>query len=107
MKCDFCSATPVVRAYRTPDHVLQEGTLPDGARFQRISTEGWAACADCHALIQAGDEERVIDRSVDRLRRVNPQWGAVPRATARRIVADQQRRFFVLLQAGEVVEGEL
>lgn len=95
MKCDFCSAVPVVRAYRTPDFVIEE--IPGQA--QRISTEGWAACAECDRLIQAGDEEGVIDRSVDRLRQTNPRWRAVSRPDARHAIAGMQRRFFVILAA--------
>ncbi|HEU4753404.1 MAG TPA: hypothetical protein VFU47_09885 [Armatimonadota bacterium] len=98
MTCDFCSATPAVRAYRTPDFVLEDVTAP-GGRIQRISTEGWAACADCAALIDAGDEEGVIDRSTDRLRRTNPRWGALSRPQARAAIANMQRRFFVILAA--------
>lgn len=97
MTCDFCSGTPAVTAYRTPDFVMRK--LP-GA--EAISTEGWAACADCTALIEAGDPEAVIDRAVDRLRRVNPMWGALPRHQARSIVAELQQKFFALLAIGEV-----
>lgn len=94
MKCDFCSASPAVRAYRTPDFNLQE--LPG---VQRVSTEGWAACAECRALIDAGEEEGVINRSVDRLCRVNPRWARLPYADARSLVASQHQRFFRVREA--------
>lgn len=97
MICDFCSATPTVTAYRTPDFVMQEAP-----GVQKISVEGWAACAACTALIDQGDTEAVIDRAVDRLRRVKPQWGALPRHEARSLVAGMQQRFFALLSIGEV-----
>ena len=98
MKCDFCSAVPAVRAYRTPDFLLEEADIP-GGRVERWSAEGWAACADCDRLIQAGDEEGVIDRSTDRLQRTNPRWAAIPRPDARQAVAGMQRRFFRIRQA--------
>lgn len=94
MKCDFCSATPVVRAYHVPDFNLQE--VPG---VQRVSKGGWAACADCRALIDAGQEEAVIDRAVTRLREVNPRWRAMPLANAKSLVASQQRRFFRVREA--------
>jgi hypothetical protein len=95
MKCDFCSDAPAVRAYRTPDFVLEE--IP--GRAQRISTEGWAVCAECDRLVQAGDEEGVIDRSTDRLQATNPRWRALPRPDARNAIATMQRRFFVIWAA--------
>lgn len=83
--------------------------LEENRRVQRISTEGWAACADCAQLVQAGDEEGVIDRSVDRLQRTNPRWGVLPRPEARSAIAQMQRRFFVIRAAvpDECLEEDL
>lgn len=102
MKCDFCSAVPAVRAYKTVDFVMHQ---IKGA--EAISTEGWAACQECAALLDQGDEEAVIDRACDRLRRVNPMWGALPRHAARSIVAELQQKFFALRAIGEVTEEPL
>lgn len=101
-RCDFCSAPVVAAHYLAPDHVIEE--VPG---VQRISTGGWAACADCDRLLQAGDTEGVIDHSVDRLRRTNRSWAAVPRAEARSVVATTQTRFFVLMDIGEVERREV
>jgi hypothetical protein len=101
MKCDFCSGVPVVACYLSPDHVLEEAP-----GVQRISTEGWAACADCDALLQADDREAVIDRATDRLRATNPRWRALTRADARSAIATMQQRFFVLIDVGEVTRRE-
>lgn len=60
--CDFCSGTPVEFAYPAQDF-SRNYTLGD-ANVQANSHGAWAACAECHKLVQASDRDALAERSV-------------------------------------------
>lgn len=94
--CDFCSDPEVAWAYQVPDFVMQELRRP-GELVQQLSTGGWAACQACAALIDAGDEEGLLTRSVTEMLRLNPAihlLGGEP--VVRRVIAPAQQKFFLL-----------
>lgn len=53
--CDFCSSPDVKWGYRT-----KAGDPTEGGK-----AGGWAACDDCHALIEAGKHDALARRSVE------------------------------------------
>lgn len=102
MKCDFCSAEPALEGFITPDFVLQE--VPG---VQRVSVGGWAACKECAALVHAGDEKAVAERSLKRLREINPRWRQAPYAQARQVLEQSRQRFWVVWNALPEAEREI
>ncbi len=61
LKCDFCSAPGPAWAYRVRDFDAYLAFPADE------SVGGWAACEECHGLIEAGDRDGLASRSLDEL----------------------------------------
>lgn len=61
-KCDFCSAPEPLWAYPARDFVAYLALPLVGE-----SVGAWAACEECHRLIEAGDREGLAVRSLDEL----------------------------------------
>ena len=61
-KCDFCSAPGPLWAYPARDFVAYLALPLVGE-----SVGAWAACEECHRLIEAGDREGLAVRSLDEL----------------------------------------
>lgn len=57
--CDFCSCRPVVARHQIDPRSI--------APWEDQPARWWYACAECHALILAGDENRLADRAVDHI----------------------------------------
>jgi hypothetical protein len=82
-QCDFCNkpapdwtypARPFRGRFHDPENTVAEPFGSDG---------GWAACDECHALIEAGDDEGLVEKTmrsphsfVD-LTDADPTWNAV------------------------------
>lgn len=70
--CDFCSGTPVAWAYPCRPHrsgqmlALGSDSRPD-MKVDFNSPDGWAACAVCHGMIQAGMRDKLAKRAADTL----------------------------------------
>ncbi len=62
LKCDFCSAPEPMWAYPAKDFIAYL-VLP----LVGESVGAWAACEECHQLIEAGDREGLAVRSLDEL----------------------------------------
>jgi hypothetical protein len=62
LKCDFCSAPEPIWAYPAKDFVVYLALPLVGE-----SLGAWAACEECHRLIEAGDREGLVVRSLDEL----------------------------------------
>jgi hypothetical protein len=62
LKCDFCSAPGPTWAYPARDFVAYLALPLVGE-----SVGAWAACEECHRLIEAGDHEGLAVRSLDEL----------------------------------------
>lgn len=60
--CDFCSGTPV--AFRYPARDFRRRYSLDEINVQATSHGDWAACVECHKLIQASDRDGLAERSV-------------------------------------------
>lgn len=58
--CDFCLAPGP--AWQHPAGLMALVDSPAGAD---LSDDEWAACESCHALIQAGDVDGLIERALD------------------------------------------
>jgi hypothetical protein len=65
--CDFCSEPHV--AWRYPAHSFVAYAV---AGIVGQSVGDWAACAVCHALIEAGDRSALVERSLSRLLEKHP-----------------------------------
>lgn len=61
-KCDFCSAPGPLWVYPARDFVAYLALPLVGE-----SVGAWAACEECHRLIEAGDREGLAVRSLDEL----------------------------------------
>ncbi len=61
LKCDFCSAPGPAWAYRVRDFDACLAFPADE------SVGGWAACEECHLLIEAGDHDGLASRSLEEL----------------------------------------
>lgn len=59
--CDFCSGSPTVAVYLADDFIVY---AMSSARILQESVGGWAACALCEKLIDAGDWDTVLTHSV-------------------------------------------
>ncbi len=62
LKCDFCSAPGPLWAYPATDFIAYLALPLVGE-----SVGAWAACDECHRLIEAGDREALAVRSLDEL----------------------------------------
>lgn len=62
--CDFCSHPEVKWAYPARPHVGLVTETP-GHRIIGQSPDDWAACDECHALIERTDREGLLKRSVE------------------------------------------
>lgn len=81
--CDFCSiplARDDVDEFWT--HYAHEHALPPPAPGMRptIQDPEWAACGECHRLIESGDAEALLDRAVTHHATLHPE---VPRHVLR------------------------
>lgn len=72
--CDFCSAQPVVAIYPCRDFSLR------AIDFDFNSLGEWAACSECHKLIERGDRSTLALRSA----LTHPDRGQIPAATLTR-----------------------
>ena len=66
--CDFCSAPDP--AWRYPARSFIAYCAPDVAGE---SVGDWAACDDCHAMIEANDRRSLAQRSLDELILKHPE----------------------------------
>ncbi len=76
--CDFCSEPQVRWCYPARDFVYIAVSGPSGILVSE-SVGAWAACGECHALIEAGDHEALLNRSVQKFVEIN---GFLPPALA-------------------------
>lgn len=58
MRCDFCSSADVRWEYPAADFVVFDLPVRQGSK------DGWAACEECHLLIEADDRTGLADRSL-------------------------------------------
>ncbi len=71
--CDFCSCSEVVKRFECADFdspSMDAGVTYPNAEDEEedlvLASEGyWAACANCAALVEAGDVDRLIKRALD------------------------------------------
>jgi hypothetical protein len=66
--CDFCSEPHATWRYPARTFVAYVA-----AGFVGQSVGDWAACGACHALIEAGDRNGLLERSLTRLLEKHPQ----------------------------------
>jgi hypothetical protein len=72
--CDLCSEPSVRWSYPARDFI-DVGAAP----FISESVGGWAACEECHRLIEAGDRAALLKRSVTNFVAL---YGVLPRTLA-------------------------
>jgi hypothetical protein len=77
--CDFCSETPVAWAYPCGLVVLGPN----------VTSDPWAACQECHDLIEAGDADQLARRAA---RNSDAPITLLP------VFAELHRRFFAARQ---------
>lgn len=67
--CDFCNETQPKHVIDVPDFDIPMGLDP-GKNFKpfgnQISTGGWAACDECHALIKTNRRPELLRRAIER-----------------------------------------
>src|SRR2546426_5338280 len=80
--CDFCSNAKVVWRYpaRTFVAYIVENVAGE-------SVGDWAACEECHRLIEAGDGAGLAERSLEALIQKQPEIAAVRGALAEQMAA--------------------
>ncbi|SRR6266496_1863287 len=61
IQCDFCSDKSVTATYIADDFIV---TAFSSIRIVQTSVGGWAACALCEKLIDAGDWDTLLTHSV-------------------------------------------
>lgn len=62
--CDFCGEKPVIVAYPSADFQAPDPDgIADKAGVTQNSKGAWAACQTCTDLIEAGEYERLTERS--------------------------------------------
>jgi len=66
--CDFCSAPDPAWRYQARSFIAYRGPHVAGE-----SVGDWAACDDCHALIEANDRQSLAQRSLDELILKHPE----------------------------------
>ena len=86
--CDFCSEPSPAWCY--PAETFIAMTIGPVAS---TSDGGWAACDECHRLIEADDRQALADRSATLLIVANPEFAAVAEEL-RGQLADLHRGFF-------------
>lgn len=70
--CDFCSATAPAWCYPASSFIaVTVGPLVSA------SEGGWAACEECHRLIEAGDRKQLAERSLTTLIEAHPEMAPV------------------------------
>jgi hypothetical protein len=77
-KCDFCSQRPVRWSYPARDFIRKTKIGPHA--LETGSRGGWAACQECHEIIQRADRGALAKRSA----RMLPQFGVLGRQERRR-----------------------
>lgn len=63
--CDFCSGPDVRWSYPARDFI-DLGLASPNRLIVSESVGAWAACDECHRLIEADDREQLLRRSVER-----------------------------------------
>ncbi len=77
-QCDFCSVPEVCWSYPALDFVDQSVVTPTQIIISQ-SVGAWAACDECHRLIEADDREALLERSVGKFVEF---YGVLPPALA-------------------------
>lgn len=57
--CDFCLSTAIAFEHDCGTVMIEVGDKT------HISSERWTTCADCHALIEAGDRPGLLRRAIE------------------------------------------
>lgn len=86
--CDFCSEPAPMWCYPAENFIAM--------RFGPVASAsdgGWAACDECHRLIEAGDRRALADRSAALLIVANPEFASVS-DELRQQLADLHSGFF-------------
>lgn len=86
--CDFCSEPSPTWCYPAETFIAMEVGPVASA-----SDGGWAACEECHRLIEAGDRRALADRSAALLIVANPDFASVS-DDLRRQLGDLHKGFF-------------
>lgn len=61
--CDFCSDPQIKWKYPANDFMVI--AVGERSELPWASEGDWAACATCHALIEAGEADALLDRSIN------------------------------------------
>jgi len=91
--CDFCSAPDVTWQYPARSFVAY---AVNGVVGQSVGD--WAACRVCHELIEAGDRQGLLERSLQTLLEKNPEM--LPEEAELRDQLAQIHGMFFAHQAG-------
>ena len=86
--CDFCSDSPVTWRYPAQTFIAYET-----AGLVGQSVGDWAACNGCYELIQSGNREQLLERSLQNLIANNPDLSPV-QEEIRQQIAHFHRLFF-------------
>ena len=86
--CDFCSALSPAWTYQSLSFIVY---LPPA--FAGGSVGGWAACDECHALIEANKREELTQRCLDEFTFKHPEI-AGDAAILHQFFAEIQDQFF-------------
>lgn len=87
--CDFCTATPIVARFPCTTVLMVE--TPAGTH---VSSDPWAACAECLKLVAANDRDGLLERALHNLAQSEGPLPAELIAELRPMFAETQRRFF-------------
>jgi hypothetical protein len=87
--CSFCGGQPVVALYEGPSFK----TVVRSAAEVR-STEVWAACSTCEALVEVDDREALVTRGVRRWRPHGAKFMAQPQYQAEAMARYANSRFW-------------
>jgi hypothetical protein len=68
--CDFCGkeldgSLEDHWSYQTKPFAIQMSRSTDGETMVELYDEKWSACDDCAGLIEAGNKDALVERSVD------------------------------------------
>jgi len=88
LQCDFCSAPRPAWRYPAWSFIAYRASNLAGE-----SVGDWAACDDCHKLIEVNDRQRLAQRSLDELILKHPQATAAAEILLHDL-ADLHRQFF-------------
>lgn len=86
--CDFCSAPEVQWRYHARN--IRLGSL---FGVEHMSEGDWAACSPCRELIDAGDREGLLKRSIERWEVLYAD-NVIPMALVAATVAQTHRAFW-------------